>query len=368
MGLGIIGAKRLSDGFEIQSAAGQGTSVTIRKWLPKRAPGITAQLYATIASELAQRTPRTALEEVQQQNQELLQALQDLRVRQEEVERLNAELAETNRGVVALYAELDEKAESLRKASEYKSRFLSDMTHELRTPLNAMISLSRLLIDRTDGDLTPEQEKQVRLINKSAVSLSEMVNDLLDLARIEAGKTDVHIAKFDVNDTLTALRGMFRPLVGDGDVTLRVEEAVGFDTMQTDERKLSQILRNLVSNAIKFTERGEVRVSAEASDHGTATFSVSDTGIGISREHLNVVFEDFSQIDGPVQRRVRGTGLGLPLTRKLARLLGGEVVVQSEVNVGSTFIMTIPVHLIQNERSESPQPHKNVVLEGSRGV
>ena len=132
---------------------------------------------------------------MQQQNRELLQALDDLRARQAEVERLNAELAETNRGVLALYAELDDKAESLRRASEHKSRFLSDMSHELRTPLNAMISLSRLLLDRADGDLTPEQEKQVALIHQSATSLGEMVNDLLDLAKIEAGKTDLSTSR-----------------------------------------------------------------------------------------------------------------------------------------------------------------------------
>ena len=366
LGLGIIGAKRLSDGFEIQTTPGKGTTVAIRKWLPKRSPPITPQLYASIAGELAQRTPRTALEEVQQQNQELLQALEDLRVRQEEVERLNAELAETNRGVVALYAELDEKAESLRKASEYKTRFLSDMTHELRTPLNAMISLSRLLIDRTDGDLTSEQEKQVRLINKSATSLGEMVNDLLDLARIEAGKTDLHVAEFAVSDMLAALRGVFRPLVRDGGVALLVEEPQGLDVIHSDERKLSQVLRNLVSNAVKFTERGEVRVRAEAGANGTAAFTVSDTGIGISRENLGLIFEDFSQIDGPVQRRVRGTGLGLPLTRKLARLLGGDVRVTSEPNVGSTFVVTIPIQISQNDESQVGQLRDGAVLEGNR--
>ena len=139
---------------------------------------------------------------MQEQNKELLQALDDVRARQAEVEELNRELAETNRGVVALYAELDEKAESLRLASAHKTRFLNDMTHELRTPLNAMISLSRLLLDRTDGELTGEQERQVSLIHRSATSLGEMVNDLLDLAKIEAGKTDVHVAEFDVANVL----------------------------------------------------------------------------------------------------------------------------------------------------------------------
>ena len=342
MGLGIIGSKRLSDEFAIDSAPGKGTTVMIGKRLPKRAPAVTPQALAALTADLAQRTPKNPLEEVQEQNKELLQALDALRVRQAEVERLNAELAETNRGVVALYAELDDKAESLRKASEYKSRFLSDMTHELRTPLNAMISLSRLLLDRVDGDLTPEQEKQVSLIHKSATSLGDMVNDLLDIAKIEAGRSDLSLSEFAVADMLTALRGMFRPLLVGSRVPLHVEEPVGLDSMFSDERKLSQVLRNLVSNALKFTENGEVRLTAEAGPDGTAVFTVSDTGLGIAPENLEVVFHDFTQIDSGVQRRVQGTGLGLPLTRKLARLLGGDVTVQSEVNVGSTFVVTVP--------------------------
>ena len=343
MGLGIIGSRRLTDEFTLHSAPGQGTTVVMGKRLPKRALPVTPQNLASLTTDLAQRVPKNPLEEVQEQNKELMQALDDLRARQAEVERLNAELAETNRGVVALYAELDDRAEALRRASEYKSRFLSDMTHELRTPLNAMVSLSRLLLDRVDGDLTPEQVKQVALIHKSATSLGEMVNDLLDIAKIEAGKIELHLEEFSAADMFTALRGIFRPLLLENRVPLRVEEPAGLGVMFSDERKLSQILRNLVSNAMKFTERGEVRVCAEAGEDGNAVFTVSDTGIGIAPEHHEVIFHDFSQIDSGVQRRVRGTGLGLPLTRKLARLLGGDVTVHSKVNVGSTFIVTVPV-------------------------
>ena len=339
MGLGILGAKRLNDEFDIESAAGVGTSVSIGK----RLPTLGDRRLAEVSAELVQRTPRNPLEEVQEQNKELLHALDALRARQAEVEQLNRELAETNRGVVALYAELDEKAESLRLASEHKSRFLNDMTHELRTPLNAMISLSRLLLDRVDGDLTAEQEKQVSLVHRSAKGLGEMVNDLLDLAKIEAGKTDLHVGEFDVAGVLAGLRGMFRHMVGDGRVPLVVEEPVDLTTMTSDERKLSQILRNLVSNALKFTEAGEVRVRADAGSDGTAVFTVVDTGIGIAAENLGLIFQDYTQIDSGVQRRVRGTGLGLPLTRKLARLLGGDVSVASEPNAGSTFKLTLPV-------------------------
>ena len=354
MGLGIIGSRRLSDRFDVQSSGGgggeRGTTVTLGKYLPRFADTSPAAL-ARVTAELTKAGPQSALEEVQQQNKELLQALEDLGRRQEEVgrleaelERTNAELAETNRGVLALYAELDEKAESLRKASEMKSRFLSDMSHELRTPLNAMISISGLLLDRTDGDLSAEQEKQVRFIRESAESLTHMVNDLLDLAKIEAGKVDVRPSEFLVADLMSALRGMFRPMFRSGAVTLSVEDPENVETMYSDEPKLSQILRNLVSNAMKFTERGHVRVRAvgNGDGDGTVTFSVADTGIGIDPQDRERIFDEFTQVDGPAQRRATGTGLGLPLTRKLARLLGGDVSVESARGVGSTFSVTLP--------------------------
>jgi signal transduction histidine kinase len=357
LGTGLAGARRLSDRFAVASTPGAGTTVTLGRRLPKRGADLTDRRLAAVAAELAVRPPATLVEEVQQQNTELLRAMADLQARQAEVERLNAELAETNRGVLALYAELDEKAASLERASAYKSRFLSDMTHELRTPLNAMVSLSGLLLDRTDGDLTAEQETQVSLIRRSAVSLSQMVDDLLDLAKIEAGKVDLRVSAVDVGDLLAALRGIFRPLVpAGGRVRLVVDDPpAGLGPLHTDEQKVSQVLRNLVSNALKFTEHGEVRVWVEpagdpavggdgaiAAGANVVRFRVSDTGIGIAAADQPRIFDDFTQVDSSVQRRVRGTGLGLPLSRKLARLLGGEVGVVSEPGRGSTFTLVLP--------------------------
>lgn len=344
MGVGVRGSQRLCDEFEIDTATGRGTMVTLAKRLPRRALPMTFQELSAVVEDLVRHTPRTPLEEVQEQNKELMHALDALRARQAEVERLNAELAETNRGVVALYAELDDRAESLRRASEYKSRFLSDMTHELRTPLNAVISLSGLLIDRVDGELTDEQAKQVTFIHRSASSLGEMVNDLLDLAKIEAGAIDVHSSHFTAAEVLSALRGMFRAITGDRRVDLLIEEPMEVIEFHTDERKLTQILRNLVSNALKFTESGSVRVTCEAVD-GVARIAVADTGIGIAPEHLLHVFDDWTQIDSGVQRRVKGTGLGLPLVRKLTELLHGDVRVTSVVRNGTTFVLTIPLVL-----------------------
>jgi signal transduction histidine kinase len=366
MGLGIVGSRRLSDEFDITSVPGRGTIVTLGKQLPRRTSPLTMQALGMVAEQLAHRGPQSPFQEVQEQNRALLLAMDDLRARQGEVERLNAELAETNRGVVALYAELDEKAESLRRASEYKSRFLSDMTHELRTPLNAIVSLSRILLDRLDGELTAEQERQVSLIHRSATSLGEMVNDLLDLAKIEAGKTDVHVASFSVAELLTALRGIFRPLATDGRVTLTVEEPpTDLATMHSDERKVSQILRNLVSNALKFTEQGEVRVRVERTADGMVAFNVADTGIGIAPEHIAQIFDDFTQIDSGVQRRLRGTGLGLPLTRKLARLLGGDVAVTSAPGEGSTFVVTLVLNLEAPTTDATAEPLQVITTGGS---
>jgi len=259
-----------------------------------------------------------------------------------EVEALNVELAETNKGVVALYAELDQQAEALREVSELKSRFLSYMSHEFRTPLGSIRSMSRILLDRLDGPLNPEQQKQVNFIQAGAIELTDMVNDLLDLAKVEAGRITISPAWFEMVDLFAALRGMFKPIVTTEEVLLIFEEPKGVDRVYSDDKKLSQILRNFISNALKFTLRGEVRVSARALDGKMVVFSVTDTGIGIPREFHAAIFEDFVQVDSPIQKRLRGTGLGLSLSKRLAGLLGGSVAVESEPGVGSKFSVTIP--------------------------
>lgn len=324
LGLGIAGVRRLMDQFEIKSAPDSGTTVWLKKLLPKKIPLITAGRLQEIVAYLTQQPPRNPLEEVQQQNQELLLTLEELHQRQEELSRLNQELEDTNRGVVALYAELDEKADHLRRAGEMKSRFLSNMSHEFRTPLNSILALARLLLDRTDGDLTSEQELQVRYIRQSGQELLDLVNDLLDLAKIEAGKVAVQPAEFTVTDLFSALRGMLKPLLLNESLTLVFDTPENIPPLYTDEGKVSQILRNFLSNALKFTEQGEVRVSAEfVRERNSAVFTVADTGIGIAPENQAHIFEEFTQLEHPLQRQIKGTGLGLPLCRNLATLLGG---------------------------------------------
>jgi signal transduction histidine kinase len=265
--------------------------------------------------------------------------------REQELEALQQELDETNKGVLALYAELDTQAQQLRQATELKSRFLAYMSHEFRTPIASIRSLTRLLIDHVDGSLNEEQAKQVRFIQSTAAEFSEMVDDLLDLAKVEAGRVEISPDWFELVDLFSALRGMFKPVIINPEVSLVFEEPQSASRLFTDDHKLSQILRNFISNALKFTVRGEVRVSAVQNGSESITFAVSDTGIGIAREFHSAIFHDFAQVNSPIQKRLRGTGLGLSLSKRLAELLGGTVALESEAGVGSKFSVTVPLRL-----------------------
>ena len=344
MGVGLIGAKRLMDQFFIDSSS-KGTIIKLQKLFPRNAPLLTPAMIGSLISKLSQLAPNISLSEVQHQNRELLRTLDELNARQKELLQLTQELEDTNRGVVALYAELDEKADHLRRADELKTRFLSNMSHEFRTPLNSIRALAKLLLDNTDGELSPEQEKQVSFILKGALSLSDLVNDLLDIAKIEAGKTEITPVAFQVDEMFSALRGMLKPLLVSNQLELNFIRPTSPIALFQDEAKVSQILRNFISNALKFTESGSINVSAILNDESFVTFSVSDTGIGIDAQHLNVIFEEFSQIANHLQKGVKGTGLGLPLCKNLAALLKGTVDVVSLVGRGSTFSVSIPSHL-----------------------
>jgi signal transduction histidine kinase len=286
-------------------------------------------------------THDSALDDPQALHEALMQARQQM------------ELDETNRGVLALYAELDTQAQQLRQATELKSRFLAYMSHEFRTPIASIRSLTRLLLDRVDGPLTPEQDKQIQFIRTTSEELTDMVNDLLDLAKVEAGRIDISPAWFELVDLFAALRGMFKPVLVNPDVQLIFEEPVGSTQLFTDNGKLSQILRNFISNALKFTSQGEVRVSA-VQEGDSMVFSVTDTGIGIAPEFHQAIFQDFIQLDSPIQKRLRGTGLGLSLSKRLAELLGGQVALQSEAGKGSVFSVTLPLRL--GDAADTPMP------------
>lgn len=354
LGMGLIGTKRLMDHFHIATSS-TGTTVECGKPLPPTAPRVDASRIKSLLTELANSGSADPFDEVERQNQELLKTLAELKEKQDQLADLNRELEDTNRGVVALYAELDQHAEDLRKVSDLKTSFLSNLSHEFRTPLNSIGSLSRLLLGRTDGDLSPEQEKQVTYIQRSAAELSELVNDLLDLAKVEAGKIDIKPRRFEVQEFFGALRGMLKPLLAGNSLELTFEAAPEIPTLYMDEGKISQILRNLISNALKFTPKGFIRVTAEADAGGSmVVFKVADTGIGIAPEDHERIFEEFIQIEGELQSKVKGTGLGLPLSRKLAELLGGTLEVASLPGTGSTFTVRLPIVFGQGSPSTFP--------------
>jgi signal transduction histidine kinase/CheY-like chemotaxis protein len=350
MGKGIIGCRELMDKFDIETGP-SGTSVTLQKILPAHVPVISASNSVQYFSQLNVSQPDTAISEIAQQNHELMDALSELKARQNDLLQLTHELEDTNRGVVALYAELDEKANHLQRADEMKSRFLSNMSHEFRTPLSSIRALTKLLLSRTDGELTDEQEKQLTLIMKGALSLSELVDDLLDIAKIEAGKTEVHPHEFSVSELFSALRGMLRPLLVSDSLALNFLDLEEDLILYTDEAKLSQILRNFISNALKFTERGYINVAVSKIDSEHVKFDVVDTGIGIDPKDVHLIFEEFGQIESKLQRKVKGTGLGLPLCNKLAVLMGGSVSVISTPGEGSTFSLILPIKLVVKEDS-----------------
>jgi signal transduction histidine kinase len=337
MGRGLIGVRLLMDEFSITAPPGRGTRVFAAKKLPDGA--IRADPRA-MREELLRRGSTTSFDEVSRQNEELLQALGEVRSRQQELIALNRELEDTNRGVVALYAELDDRAEQLRDADERKSRFLADMSHELRTPLNSIVALTELLLD--GSPLADEQATQVAFIRRTAEEQLRLVGDLLDIAKIEAGKLAIAAGEVSIAELFSSLRAQLRPLVRQGEVDLRFASSPEIAPMRTDEDKVVQILRNLISNALKFTPSGEVMVTADV-EGAFVVFRVRDNGIGIAEADLGRIFDEFVQIPGALQRERHGTGLGLPLARKLAEALGGRINVTSRVGEGTTFTVQLPL-------------------------
>ncbi len=309
------------------------------------------------------------MDEVVELNREIARQNRELEQRNAELIRLHAELDESHRGVVALHAEIEDKNESLAESSEIKTRMVANVSHELRTPIHSILGLSRLLLDGSDGALNSEQLLQVGLIRSAAAELSQLVSDLLDLSKIDSGTVRLQVEQLDLADFLLSLRGMMRPLVADSAVEMVFEEPETVLELRTDRGKLAQILRNLISNALKFTSKGEVRVGARGSADGELTVWVRDSGIGIGIADQQRIFEEFVQLDTARHREVPGTGLGLSLSRQLAHLLGGDITVQSELGRGSTFTVTVPavhpeVRAVDElqERGQFPEPGRAPVL------
>lgn len=341
MGVGLIGSKKLVDTLNIESSS-SGTTVTARKFVPQRINVLSNKEIKELLDSFVTRE-NNPIEEIQKQNEEILLTVAALNEKKDELDRMNQELEDTNRGVVALYAELDEKAESLRIANESKTKFLSDMTHEFRSPLNSILSISDILLGEAKEERNQERERQVNFIIKAAQGLSDLVNDLLDIAKIEAGKIPVRVEVFSVRDLFSTMRGLMRPLsVTNEAVALNFHDVEENLFLKTDEGKTAQMLRNLISNAIKYTEKGEINIRAWKTYEGEVIIEVADTGIGIPEEQLEAIFGEFVQVSNPLQIKAKGTGLGLSLTKKLALLLGGRIEVESKVNEGSVFRIILP--------------------------
>ena len=290
----------------------------------------------------ALRQVEQSLAEIVELNRQVVRQSRELEQQRDKLAQTVRELEDSNRGMRTLHSELEDSAEVARRAVSMRSRVIANVSHEFRTPLHTILGLSRILLDGMDGELTEEQQKQIRYMRTSAEELTTLVDDMLDISKADAGKAILRPEKFTTEDFIGGLRGMLRPLVTTPEnVELRFVEPDSPVTLETDRGKLSQVLRNLVSNALKFTERGSVTVSAmpEGND---VILRVTDTGIGIAEEHFEQIFEEFEQVQNALQSRVKGTGLGLALSRRLAEILGGTLTVQSKEGVGSTFTLRIP--------------------------
>ncbi|WP_313915197.1 response regulator [Tahibacter sp.] len=316
------------------------------------------------------------LEETQQQAEELQTQQEELRVSNEELEEQSnalkasraqlenqqSELEQTNTQLEEFAQQLEhqrdelarsqvvliDKAAELERANTYKSEFLANMSHELRTPLNSTLILAKLLADNKPGNLTDEQVKFAQTISSAGKDLLEIINDILDLAKIESGKVEVNREKVNLVAATDALVRTFRPVAQDKGLQLICEIEIGAPVeLLTDPLRLGQILRNLLSNALKFTERGEVALRVSAGEQGQVVFAVHDTGIGIPEQQQDVIFEAFRQADGSMHRKYGGTGLGLSISRDLARLLGGDILVRSTPGKGSIFVLTLPTQPVE---------------------
>lgn len=288
--------------------------------------------------------------ELEAQSEKLQASEEELKVQHEELMQANGELEERSRLleeknelILERNLEIQAKAEALEVSTKYKSEFLANMSHELRTPLNSILLLSRLLSENHEANLSADQIEYAKVIQNSGNGLLTLIDEILDLSKIESGKMDLEKADVPVTEVVKELKALFEPVAQDKGILFEATVAPGADSLiETDKLRLEQILRNLISNALKFTKKGSVSLSVTRQD-GIISFAVKDTGIGIPKEKQQSIFEAFQQADGSTRRKYGGTGLGLSISRELAKLLGGEIHLESEEGVGSTFTLNLPV-------------------------
>lgn len=307
---------------------------------------------------------RASNEELEEQGRALRESQLRLEHQQTELEQSNAQLEEQAKQLELQRSELEsaqglltERADALERSNQYKSEFLANMSHELRTPLNSTLILAKLLADNKDGNLTAEQVRFAETITSAGNDLLALINDILDLSKIEAGKVDVQIERVPVPRLLQQLTQTFTPIAAQRHLAFGVNLQPGApDWLETDEVRISQVLKNLLSNALKFTEKGSVRMEVGGTADGRLVFAVKDTGIGIAPQHQEQIFEAFRQADGSTHRKYGGTGLGLSISRDLARLLGGDIYLESSPGLGSTFSLVLPQKHVAPAQSDSPRP------------
>jgi signal transduction histidine kinase len=336
LGVGLSGTRKLMDEFDIQTDKGEGTRVTLVKWMPRGATadvkGRVEELRAHIGNDMED----SAVEELQQQNRDFVNILAELEEKRDELERVNEQLNETNR-------ELNEANAKLRELSEMKEEFLALTTHDLRSPLTVISGVISFFTSGRLGELSPEQKNMVSMMERNTQSLIELVNDLLDASKLESGTIRLEIASIDLRGVLDELRETMEPLAKEKEIELVETLPADLPPVQADRAKLRRIILNLLSNALKFTRKGgrvEVRVEREESQ---VRISVSDTGVGIAPEDVARLFDKYEQARSRATRGEKGTGLGLYITRQLLELHGSEIKVESEVGKGSTFSFTLPI-------------------------
>ena len=309
--------------------------------------------------------------ELEVQTEKLQASEEELKVQQEELQEANAELEERsrlleerNQQIVEKSTEVQKKAEELALSTKYKSEFLANMSHELRTPLNSILLLSRLLKENNEKTLTEDQVEYAQVIQSSGHGLLSLIDEILDLSKIEAGKMELEYERVTIQDIVHDIISLFEPVAKEKGLAFSINSSQDVDEMiETDKMRLEQVLKNLLSNALKFTKEGSVsmNIASDTTRNGFISFSVTDTGIGISKDKQMAIFEAFQQEDGSTRRKFGGTGLGLSISKELAKLLGGDIIIDSEQGKGSTFTISIPAS--QKLKKEQEKDEKIYVPE-----
>jgi signal transduction histidine kinase len=339
LGVGLTGTRRLMDEFEIESGEEAGTRVTIIKWLPPAEAAGVKESIAALREDFNAEEDESAIEELARQNRDFVRILGELEEKREELERLNGQLTASN-------AELNEANARLRELAEMREEFLALTTHDLRSPLTVISGVISFFTSGRLGELSPEQKNMVAMMERNTQNLIELVNDLLDAAKLESGSLQLELAEVDLRALVHETCEPFVQLAREKGLTL-TQEDVPVDLpnlVRADRAKLRRVIVNLLSNALKFTPKGgRVSVRVEAAGDGYARISVTDTGVGIAADDLPLLFDKYEQARHRATRGEKGTGLGLYITRQLVELHGGTIRVESEVGRGSTFSFTIPI-------------------------